>query len=293
MVSYTGIVSIISLIYYIPCIGCSIFLASRHGFGRSSGWIFLALLGLLRVVGDSLQLASESHPDDIGLYTGAAICSSIGLAPLFITTIGLLLRVNDLTNAPLSENKTHWALTSYNLPVIVATILAIVGGVQASDNVKTTGEFALNGIFKAGIVLFGVAFLCIVVSTAIVAARARSAQIDSSEKRLVAAVIIALPILLVRLIYAFLFTFAKSAKFSLIGGDETVQLCMQVIEEWLVVFIYLAAGLMLKKLVKSNNAPTPSPAADGGENGGVSGKRQRGGAARYLRYVPIAHWFVR
>lgn len=71
------------------------------------------------------------------------------------------------------------------------------------------------------------------------------------EGILVLAVICALPLLLVRLIYSLLAIFSHDKTFSMVSGStgaETASLCMSVLEEMGVVLIYLATGFKLSTL---------------------------------------------
>lgn len=90
-VGFRGGISILELIVYFPSVFLSTWIASRHGLGRSSGWIFLVVFTVVRIVGAACQLDSESNHSK-GVITAAVICSSIGLSPLILTCIGLLSR---------------------------------------------------------------------------------------------------------------------------------------------------------------------------------------------------------
>lgn len=87
-----GIVSIIELVVYIPCIVAAFIVCSRHGFRRSSGWIYTLILCLVRIIGAVCQLASYTD-NSAGLIKTALILDSIGLSPLLLATLGLLSRL--------------------------------------------------------------------------------------------------------------------------------------------------------------------------------------------------------
>ena len=92
MVGYRGGVSILEIIVYVPCLFIALWLGFKHGFGRHAGWFFLILFSLIRIIGASFQLASESHPTTAN-FTGAAILESVGLSPLLLATLGLIGRM--------------------------------------------------------------------------------------------------------------------------------------------------------------------------------------------------------
>ena len=68
------------------------------------------------------------------------------------------------------------------------------------------------------------------------------------EKRILFAVTASLPFLAVRLLYSILTDFAVSSNFSIFNGNVTVQLCMAIIEEFIVVVIYLIVGMIAPSL---------------------------------------------
>ena len=92
MVGYRNVISIIQLVVYVPALFIATYVAFRHGFGRSSGWIFLVIFSLIRTVGAVTSLLTLTY-HSIGIYITAIICDSIGLSPLLMSSIGLLTRV--------------------------------------------------------------------------------------------------------------------------------------------------------------------------------------------------------
>jgi hypothetical protein len=49
--TYRNGVSIAEIIVYVPSLAIAIFLSVRHGFARSSGWMFLIVFCLARLIG--------------------------------------------------------------------------------------------------------------------------------------------------------------------------------------------------------------------------------------------------
>lgn len=84
-----GGISILELCIYLPLSIIAVIVCKRHGFGRSSGWIFTLLLCVIRVLGACCQLATYQHPSR-GLFEVVLILSSVGLSPLLLATLGLL-----------------------------------------------------------------------------------------------------------------------------------------------------------------------------------------------------------
>jgi hypothetical protein len=86
-----GGVSILELFIYFPSLIVAFIICSRHGFNRSSGWIFTLILCLIRIIGACCQLATY-HDQSSGLLETAFILDSVGISPLLLATLGLLSR---------------------------------------------------------------------------------------------------------------------------------------------------------------------------------------------------------
>ena len=246
--TYRNGVSIAEIVVYVPCLATAIFLAIRHGFGRSSGWYFLIVLCLVRIIGPCMQLATISDPTNTSLYTGVSILQNVALSPLQLATLGLLSRLIE------SINKTHSSviktpmLKVVELLVLVGLILGINGGIKASDNYTNTGIYQVSPLTKAGTALFTVSFVFIVVAS--LATSFSVPHAEPGEKRIMMAIAISLPFLLVRLIYSIISTFGHFKSFSLLTGSTTVLLCLAIIEEFVIVVVYEAVGLTLQKASK-------------------------------------------
>lgn len=84
----------------------------------------------------------------------------------------------------------------------------------------------------------GLVFLILLVAS-------RYSGIEKGEHRLLFAVAICTPILIIRLAYIFVTTFGHNSHFNMITGNVTIQLVMVVIEEIIIVYIMLLTGLTL------------------------------------------------
>jgi len=87
-----GYVSIVELIVFIPCLVLGIAVCLRQGFKRTSGWIFVVILSVIRIAGAVCQLLTYDNPTE-GLIKATLILDSIGLAPLLLTVLGVLSRL--------------------------------------------------------------------------------------------------------------------------------------------------------------------------------------------------------
>lgn len=83
---------VLELIVYIPTLIIALYVVSKHGYSKSSGWITFVIFALARIVGSSCYLATLADPSSTDLYVAYAICTAIGLSPLTISCVGLLSR---------------------------------------------------------------------------------------------------------------------------------------------------------------------------------------------------------
>lgn len=87
-----GYVAIVELIVFIPALVASLLVCARHGFSRSSGWIYTCLLSIVRIGGAICQLIAVNNPSK-DVITAAVIFDSIGLSPLLLSSLGLIYRL--------------------------------------------------------------------------------------------------------------------------------------------------------------------------------------------------------
>ena len=128
---------------------------------------------------------------------------------------------------------------------LVGVILAVIGGINSS-NAAVPGK--VDPKTKVGVVLFFLAWLGLCALLAILAIRISS--VEQGEKRLLLAVAVSVPFVFVRLLYSLLGSFSKNREFSSISGSVTINLCMAVIEEFVVVVVLLGTGMTLRVLPK-------------------------------------------
>lgn len=93
------------------------------------------------------------------------------------------------------------------------------------------------------------------------------------------AVGLALPFVFVRLLYQILAVFVHQGAFARIGGSVWVRVFMAVVEEFVVVAVYLFLGFQLDRLKASEQGPIESRPWK--SRGGERRRRQRGHADGY------------
>jgi len=252
-ITYRNGVSIAELVFYFPALAIAIFLAVRHGFRRNAGWLFIIIFCVARIIGPAMQIATIHDSNSVDLYTGSIILQNIGLSPLMLATLGLLSRCLDSIHLSHHTFLNSMWLRLIELVILVALILGIVGGVDASNDFVNSGAFVLGTLSKVAVGLFIACFIAIVIIT--IVASLSISHAEAGEKRLLLAVALSLPFILCRLVYSSITTFAHLKSFGQLTGSVTILLCVALIEEAIVVVIYESVGLTLRQLPKGVSAP--------------------------------------
>lgn len=262
-----GGVSILELCIYFPSLIVAIIICSRHGFNRSSGWVFTLILCLIRIIGACCQLATY-HDQSSGLLETTLILDFVGISPLLLATLGLLSRCVDSLNM---NTTTAFHMLQFRLTqliIVLGLILSIVGG---TNSISSNGTFTVQTTSKVGVILYIVGYVILALRTITIIPKFSS---HSGEKRLALAVIIALPFILVRIIYSLLAIFLHNHDFRAINGSVTIQVVMSVLEEFFVVIIYLIVGWRAEALPAAERGPLTSRPWKGmlnrGQNKGAS-----------------------
>ncbi|KAI1374588.1 hypothetical protein F4677DRAFT_425520 [Hypoxylon crocopeplum] len=246
-------ISIAQIVIFVPSLCIALWLAIRHGFGRNSGWLYMILFSLARIIGAALQLATISDPTNISLHIGAMTLQSIGLSPLIMVQLALLGRALGSIRRTTTALVTEQRMRLIHLVALVGLILGAVGGSQSGQSVGQTGTYTVSGISQAGIGLMIAAFGLLAISTAVVAMQLSA--VETGEKRLVLAVGLSLPFTLIRLAYSAESVFGHNPDFNQLTGNVNIQLGMAVIMEIIVVAIVESIGVTLQKVPK-NRADT-------------------------------------
>ena len=93
MLSPSESLNIAILAIFSPLLLLTLFVIFRHGIHRQSGWIYLSIFCLIRIVGGALGIAAETNPRNTSDLEWSAILGSIGLSPLLLASLGLLKRM--------------------------------------------------------------------------------------------------------------------------------------------------------------------------------------------------------
>lgn len=87
-VDYRSGISILLLIFYLPALAIAILLTIRHGFTLSSGWRFMIIFTLARILCACFQLATINQPNNISLYVGYSVLIGVAVSPLELVAFG-------------------------------------------------------------------------------------------------------------------------------------------------------------------------------------------------------------
>lgn len=239
-----GYISITQLVIYVPCLALAFFICLRHGFKRTSGWLYTLLFCGVRIAGAICQLCTYNN-DSSGLLEAVVIIGSIGLAPLLLAALGMLHRFHDFVNSTSAAVINNVMFRVIQLVLTIALVLAVVGGAKSNIDVRT-GTVQVQETSKAGIVLFVIGWAMVVAVTCI--SFSRLTFVPNKERLIPTAIALALPLLFVRLLYSILIIFVNNTTFNLIGGSIAAKAAMETVEEFLATFIYLFLGFYLPKL---------------------------------------------
>lgn len=131
---------------------------------------------------------------------------------------------------------------------LAALILGIYGGIQLADQTGATNYTHLNSYSKAAVIIFTVIFVVVCLMFLVLATKV--SHVPDGEKRLLVAVTLSLPFLVIRYTYALLADFAQDTRFNSFFGNATYYLCMAVLTEFVVIFICEIAGFTLRVIPK-------------------------------------------
>ncbi len=297
-IDYRNGVSILLLIFYLPALAIAVLLTIRHGLRRSSGWRFMIIFTLARVLCACFQLATIYRPGNISLYVAYTVLIGVAVSPLELVAFGYVhplrfaaLILSVWENLPASSmfpslptppshqqpssysnanpanlsrpssllsrittniNHSHRTLITtrqiqfFEFLNTVGIALSIYGGVES--RYSKTSRYVPQTLSKVGLGLFIASFVAILTATVLLSSSVSHAE--PGEKRILLAVAVSLPLLLVRLIYSSIYTFRGVRAFSSLNGSVSLLLCLALLEEMAIVMIYEGAGLTLRRIGK-------------------------------------------
>ncbi|KAK9370445.1 hypothetical protein V1509DRAFT_351412 [Lipomyces kononenkoae] len=251
-----GYIAIVEIVFYVIALIYSFSNCLRYGFKRQGGWVYLSVFCVLRVVASVLVIVVElsSNPSS-GLITAEVTVSSIALTPLSLAMLGFLRTSAQSTFGPLPDVLTK-VFRLCQVALLMAIIMGIIGGNDlSSDSTSSSGHTSSR---VSVLLVVGV----FVVLTLLTSYFVFYAQVDSHTRALTRGIAIALPFLLVRIIYSLLNAFSSSTmnRFNDLTGSWAIYLFMGVIMEFIVVAILTVTGFKLQKYSKKVEMDNEGPA---------------------------------
>ena len=125
---------------------------------------------------------------------------------------------------------------------MIALIICIVGGSDLTDSSFSEQSTGKNMI-KGGLIIFLIIYICLFVLIA--KSASEITHLPASEKRVLLALTVALPLLGTRILFGLLAYFSTISNFSPTKGNVLVRVFMAVLEEFLIVIAYTLAGILV------------------------------------------------
>jgi hypothetical protein len=167
---------------------------------------------------------------------------------------------------------SHFRLVQ--LVIMLGLILSIAGG--ATGTTSPSGAVKPSGTSEAGIILYVVGFLALMAILFISLGKLHN--VPRLERRVAVAVLCAAPFILVRLAYSVLAVFLHNHDFNIINGSVVILVVMRVVEEFIVVFIYILLGYFVETLTSETQGPIATRAW---KNRTSKGDKRGHGSERY------------
>ncbi|KAJ5953594.1 hypothetical protein N7454_000490 [Penicillium verhagenii] len=205
---------------------------AAHGKHGVMGWLYVIIMCVLRLTGNGMayhSLSTTGHANET-----AQIITGIGLSPLLLATLGIL----------------HESGPSFLLPhVAILTGIALA----ASSKGKST-------LLEAGMVVLAMGWLIIALLVVVSLRANASDQRVNDEKKLLLAVLIAVPLVGGRVIYSAVIAFVDGRAD---GGSLAVQVIFGTISEFLVMITFVSVGLVTRNLASDRAGLKPASSAAG------------------------------
>lgn len=182
----------------------------------------MASLGLLKRVTDEVSHHVRSNNSMVSDFGAAS------------RVVGLVTKRAD------ANSRRSRTIQIAQLPTMIALILCVVGGLDEADS-DASDISEGKKLTKIGVAIFLVVYLLLFALVVITMKDVGNAP--RGEKRIYFAVLGALPLLAIRLLWSILATFGNNKDFSLNSSKPLIQLFMAVLEEFVIVCFYTLAGL--------------------------------------------------
>ncbi|KAJ7785931.1 hypothetical protein B0H16DRAFT_1488533 [Mycena metata] len=225
-----GIIAAAQLAAYVPIAALSLYLVIRYALRRDAGWLFLFLFSLTRIAGGALIVAGEtSKKPNADFFIAAYIMFHAGLALLMLSTIGFLGLAGQHTYSEYLHTTRMFRAVAFFIFVLLP--LAVAGGVLGTHAAPTQGHIG-DILRKTAAALYGALYVVLFV----IHLRCWSDRFEmrSHRRRLLAGVLVALPVLGVRVAYEILAAWSSTDLFGLQpSSNATLAMFQPVTGKWI------------------------------------------------------------
>ncbi|UZJ55602.1 hypothetical protein CBS101457_004922 [Exobasidium rhododendri] len=243
---------------YIILLGLSLFNVFRHGHGKASGFVFLAIFCVSRMIGNILLVdAYDNNYKSLEVVKWGYILQGLGYSFFISATAAFYTRARDpdstITQDIANLRKGIRGMTvakAIHLVNIIALILLVTGYTDSDGIFPTSGSAAstkttLNIKAKIGYVIYVV---LTVVLAGLVIALARQ-EPSRETKFIIIACLAALPFMMSRSVYVTYQGFSQHP----FQRTLWVKIVFEYIPEVFVIVIYSVLGFKLTKLVQRSD----------------------------------------
>ncbi|KAI1488482.1 hypothetical protein F5X96DRAFT_645365 [Biscogniauxia mediterranea] len=234
----------IYILLFIP----TIYIAIKHGFRHAAilGWGYLLAFYTIRVVSSALELHDPAS-------RSAGVVSSIGLSPLLLATGGILHESRAyLIRKGRKAYETAWVV-QFHIVVTIALALVAVGAAHSSNPTSTADDIMrAMRLAKAGMVILLLSWLLLIViaSYTFMTMGRREPGLEKQQggRTLFIAVVVAIPLIGIRLLASFVYFFTQNPLLNPITGSLGLRVGLEILEEILVSVLFVSAGLATRNI---------------------------------------------
>lgn len=251
----TAILSLVELFLYamfIPFVAYTVYMHGRRGL---LGHVYFAAYIILRLVADALLIADRNAPT--GTSTTATIINSVGLSPLLLATSGFLneaaLHLFGGVQKEKNKKKLVVAFELFTHITVVTGVALLATG--TSSLAKATSQSQLDKDHtraEVGAILLLVSWVGLGICAGQIYRQSWRLRDQTSLIKLSTSLVISLPFLGARVVYAVVYAFDRSGRLSPARAPFAVELVLIFIVQFVAATVLLVGLLMSTDLGRSS-----------------------------------------
>ncbi|KAI1340718.1 hypothetical protein F5Y15DRAFT_49502 [Xylariaceae sp. FL0016] len=252
----TALPSVLLAVYAILTLPV-IFVMFRHGIrhGAILGWLYLFAFCSLRLVSSSLELS------DTDSYS-ASVVASIGLSPLLLASSGILHESRAYLDSEGRRMVESIWVIKFHLFVTAALALVAAGASKLNRPDNDADATRSLNLVKGGMAILLFAWLFLVtlsILTLVVLRRGSTVPVDHrGGNTLLLGVSAAMPFIGIRLLTSLVSYFSQSPALDPSSGNLGLRVGLEIVEEIVVVVIFIVVGVMTRDIGKKSLPITES-----------------------------------